>query len=224
MSTVAIILAGGEGGRFGLPKQFVSINKKPLFVHSIELFKEYEIVLAVPLQFKDIIHANMNDFCPEISNRVHISDGGKRRQDSVFNALNVAGKLGCQKILISEIARPCLTIENVHKVEIALDNYSCAITVAKCIDTVCRVDSGQLIEVINRKDTYNMLMPQGFHFKEIYEAHKQYKGCDVTDDTVVLKSLYPESKIKCIEISQWEGLKLTHIEGYSVMDLLLRKK
>ena len=54
MNLAAVIVAGGKGKRFGSkqPKQFLLLNKKPMFLWSILAFKSLkqckQIILVVP--------------------------------------------------------------------------------------------------------------------------------------------------------------------------------
>ena len=55
MKTVAIIVAGGSGTRFGaqLPKQFLELAGKPILMHSIEAFGKngdgsFDVIVTLP--------------------------------------------------------------------------------------------------------------------------------------------------------------------------------
>ena len=49
MKKTAIILAGGEGRRMksDIPKQFILLKKKPILIHTLEKFSEFDQIIIV---------------------------------------------------------------------------------------------------------------------------------------------------------------------------------
>ena len=64
MRTIAIIVAGGSGTRFGaqLPKQFLELGGKPILMRTIEAFGDgsFDIIVTLPVDqmslWKDLCH------------------------------------------------------------------------------------------------------------------------------------------------------------------------
>lgn len=87
-----IVLAGGNGSRFGSKKQFIEWNGKPLWKH-------------------------VADICRQASNDVVVVGvdvpAGKVRQESVFNGLK---KITNERVVIAEAARPGVTVEQIKKI------------------------------------------------------------------------------------------------------------
>ena len=76
MKNVAIILAGGIGSRIGgpMPKQFLSLNDKPVIVHTLENFQKHpQIDSIIVVCVKDWI-SHLKEILEEykISNGWHI--------------------------------------------------------------------------------------------------------------------------------------------------------
>ncbi|MDU7885459.1 MAG: 2-C-methyl-D-erythritol 4-phosphate cytidylyltransferase, partial [Clostridium perfringens] len=89
---VSVILAGGKGKRMGaeVSKQFIEINGKPIIYYTLKAFEECkgidEIILVLP---KDEIDYFKREIEPRFDFKISkIIEGGKERQDSVYNALN----------------------------------------------------------------------------------------------------------------------------------------
>jgi len=93
MTTYAIIPSGGVGKRINssLPKQYVKINGKELIAYTLEIFQKCKLI-------DKIIIAAQPDYIPlleelkikyKITKLFKIVEGGKERQDSVFNALKI---------------------------------------------------------------------------------------------------------------------------------------
>ena len=87
-----IIVAGGKGLRMGgdIPKQFLPIHGKPILMHTIERFLEFDpsmqIVLVLPKDQQDYWAelCKQYAFAPVLT----IADGGTARFHSVKNSVN----------------------------------------------------------------------------------------------------------------------------------------
>lgn len=216
--TISIILAGGLGERFGILKQFIPICKKPIFIHTLEKFENYPRVLVVPSIFSSISRRTLLDFGMD---SVIVVDGGLTRQESVFNALKYIKKESetVKKVLITDANRPLISKTTIEKVEDALDKHPAVVTVAKSVNTSCVISDNSRVEnVLDRTRMYEMLMPQGFWFDELYSAHSNTTIENATDDSQLMNT--PRSY--SISIPYWEGVKLTVVEDYEVISTLLR--
>jgi 2-C-methyl-D-erythritol 4-phosphate cytidylyltransferase len=94
MLTYAIIPAAGRGVRLGMdrPKQFLDLQEKPLLLYALETVARASfltgIILAVPEDFlsqaQDMVTRHLGSAVA-----VCVVAGGKERQDSVWNALQL---------------------------------------------------------------------------------------------------------------------------------------
>lgn len=190
--TVAIILAGGKGKRMGanVSKQFIEVNEKPIIYYTIKSFEACksidEIILVLPKDEVDYFKENiMNKFNFNISS---IIEGGKERQDSVYNALNSIHD--CDIVLIHDGARPFVSekiikdgIENARQ-------YGAAAPGVMPKDTIkVRGNSGFSVETLNRSELVAIQTPQCFNFDIIKKCHEEVKSKNipVTDDTMVVE-------------------------------------
>ena len=223
-NTIAIVLAGGEGSRFGMTKQFVSVHNTPVFIYTLRSFSKFMKIVTVPIQFKDIA---INGIKSNKIENVSIITGGKSRQESVYNALDFINTTypKCKNVIITDANRPCLTQETINQCTKLLKNNKAVVTVCGSINTSCISNDGKyLSKILDRSYQYDLLMPQCFSFAEIYVAHKKAKNINATDDFQILKKSYPKINAKLLLISFWEGLKLTKPEDYKIFELLLEKK
>ena len=84
----AIVVAAGEGQRFGAPKQFAPLGDKPVLEWSLGCFDSH-------VQVADIVLVLANDLEKEAYIRrfpkiTAVVNGGKHRQDSVMAGLKSA--------------------------------------------------------------------------------------------------------------------------------------
>jgi 2-C-methyl-D-erythritol 4-phosphate cytidylyltransferase len=227
MKTVVIVLAGGDGKRFGMAKQFVSVYNIPIFIYTLKAFKDFPRVITIPNQFKDIVLNNIESYNKnkDLTN-VYVTKGGQTRQESVYNALTYIKQhfKNCENVIITDANRPCITQETIDKCLVALRTNKAVLTVCKSINTSCLSKYGNILDkILDRNFQYDLLMPQCFKFKELYETHSHTTYTDASDDFQILQQGCPSIKAKLISISFWEGLKLTYPSDYKIFETLLRK-
>lgn len=120
--------------------------------------------------------------------KISIIEGGKTRQQSVFNGL--LALQNCDYVLIHDGARPMITPETIKKA-IDMVQSKKALTVAtKTIDTIKQVDENlKIIKTIERAGLYNTQTPQAFEYNLIKDAHAKIQGQNFTDDAGMLEHL-----------------------------------
>jgi 2-C-methyl-D-erythritol 4-phosphate cytidylyltransferase len=100
----AIIVAAGEGQRFGAPKQYAPLGDKPVLEWCLGCFDSH-------IQVADIVLVLMSDIekeeyirrFPKIS---AVVTGGKHRQDSVIAGFNQIDPQKTEIVLIHDGVRP----------------------------------------------------------------------------------------------------------------------
>ena len=221
MNTIGIILAGGTGERFknNLPKQYMIFNKKSLIQYVIDAFIDVndfdEIIVVMDKKYKYLIKGS-----------VKIISNGETRQKSCYNALKYISDNfpNCENVIISEACRPCIKKETLLKCIENLNKYNALITVCKSVNTSCiSKNRNDIDKILDRTSQYDLLMPECFKFKKLYNAFKKVNK-NTTSIIEIFKLTYPDDKIGIIPIPLWEGLKLTYPEDYKVVKVLLEEK
>ena len=83
----AIIVAAGEGRRFGFSKQFALLGGKPVLDRCLEMFEAHKKVEAIVLVLKDV--SLKKEYLKRYRKIVAVAKGGKRRR--VIEAAREAG-------------------------------------------------------------------------------------------------------------------------------------
>src|SRR5574344_77274 len=187
MKISAIIPAGGTSSRFGNKNKLLEkINGKEVILYSLET------ILSINEIFEVIIPAHQ-DLIPILKNliknqKVKIIQGGKVRQESVYNGL-----LACSSpdlVLIHDGARPLLKKENAINCISDAKHYGASILAVNSIDTIKIVDENmKIIQTPQRNTLFNVQTPQIFDYKTILNAHQKFKGENYTDDAGLLEAL-----------------------------------
>jgi 2-C-methyl-D-erythritol 4-phosphate cytidylyltransferase len=197
MHSTGVIVAGGSGLRMKgrVRKQYLQLGGMPILGKTLLVFDRCDavddMVLAVP--FEDL------DFCEQtvispllLKKPVRLTVGGAERQESVFNGLRTAEKLGAQIVAIHDGVRPLVTetviIRCLHG---AMETGAC-IPGIPAFDTVKSVDEqGRIRQTLPRDRLWLAQTPQSFRFDLILAAHEaaRREGFRGTDDASLVERL-----------------------------------
>lgn len=193
MKTRAVIVAAGVGKRFGSPnKVFMPINYKPLFIWATEPFEKNQNISSIWIVTRRQMIKEANQYVKKfkIKKVEKIIEGGKERQDSVYNAL-LSLPDDTDIVLIHDAARPLVSNELINRVLKALSsNIDGVIPAISIADTVKWINRKNIvITTLNRDVLKAVQTPQAFWFKKLLYAYKKaYKEHFYgTDDSSLLE-------------------------------------
>jgi 2-C-methyl-D-erythritol 4-phosphate cytidylyltransferase len=223
MKTFTIIPAGGKGQRFGesLPKQYHQINGKEILVYTLDIFQKCSLVdeIIVPAQ-KDFITIIENLACKyNITKLNKVVEGGKERQDSVYNALISIDAEDDDLIAVHDVARPLLPEQVLVEAILTAKKFDNIIVCLKASDTL--VQGNEFINsYIDRENVLYVQTPQIFRYKTLKEAMVLAKNDDFygTDESMLVNRL--GYKIKIVSGSPL-NLKITSPEDIEILTKIL---
>jgi D-ribitol-5-phosphate cytidylyltransferase len=176
------ILAGGIGSRMGnvpMPKQFLSLNEKPIIVHTIEKFilnsKFEKIIIATPKEWVNHTKDILQKFNLDLPN-VTVIIGGSDRNGTIMSIVNYIETNYAIKeediIVTHDAVRPFLTYRIIQEnIDNALE-YGSVDTVIEAIDTIVESRDNEFISSIPRRDyMYQGQTPQSFNIKKLQELY-----------------------------------------------------
>lgn len=219
MSVCAIVPAGGSGTRMGgtVPKQFQSLNGKPILYHTIKTLQNCEtiseIILVVPE--KEYETAN-TDWLGKLEIVKKVVIGGEKRQDSVYNGFCEVSQ-DSEIVLVHDGVRPFLSQKMIADSIDAAREYGAAITAIPVHDTIKRVDtSGLVSQTIDREGLWRVQTPQAFRYSLLLDAFNKAKSENFygTDEGALIEHLGEPVKIvegleQNIKITRPEDLELS---------------
>lgn len=188
MNISVIIPAGGSSSRYkGGNKLLEELCGKPVILHTIEKFLKAQNVKEIIVPASESLMPVLKEMLKNLSN-IKIVNGGKTRQESVYNGLQACSK--CDFVAIHDGARPLISVETINlAIKSALTNKAVIVGV-KTIDTIKIVNKNlKIIETPNRDNLWNVQTPQIFDFETIKNAHEKLKGKNYTDDACLLEAL-----------------------------------
>ncbi len=194
--TVAIIVAGGKGQRFGDPigKQFVGLCGLPLMCWPLLAFDHApsvaHIVIVCAPERRDEVRANVLEPLV-LKTPVTLTDAGAERQDSVFSGL-LAMPRGYAYVAVHDAARPLIetdTIEGVVAYVRGNEDLAGAICAAPAVDTLKLVDGRTVVATPDRSFYWCAQTPQVFRTRQLVAAYKaaDWEGYRGTDDASLVE-------------------------------------
>ncbi|WP_299961890.1 2-C-methyl-D-erythritol 4-phosphate cytidylyltransferase [uncultured Roseobacter sp.] len=172
MKIGAVIVAAGRGTRAGegIAKQWRPLAGKSSAFYALDAFARHprvdHLVLVVAPADLD---AGMVFEMPE----VEIVPGGASRSASVLAGLDVL-EGSCDRVLIHDAARPCISRRVIDDVLDALETTPAAAPALPVVDALWRGANGRVVESVARDGLFRAQTPQGFHLPAILAAHRAH--------------------------------------------------
>lgn len=194
MKTVAIIVAGGSGTRFGaeLPKQFLELGGKPILMRSIEAFANsgncpVDVIVTLPSDQMDLWQRLCDRYGFGVPHRV--VPGGETRWHSVKHALDSMGDVNEVDIIaVHDGVRPMVTADVICRTIAAARRDGAAIPVVALNDSVRQV-VGEASHALDRSALRAVQTPQAFDARLLLDAYSLPYQTTFTDDASVVEQL-----------------------------------
>lgn len=222
MKLYALIVAGGSGQRMGagIPKQFLELGGKPVLMHTIERFRQFDenIEIITVLPENEIIHWMRLWEEKSFSVNQAIVTGGNTRFHSVKNGLEFIETPGL--VAIHDGVRPFVSIDTIKRCFDTAARLGNAIPVIQPPDTLRLVEGGSN-SPLNRAHVRIVQTPQVFSTGLIKKAYEQEYQPEFTDDAMVLEKT--GVRINLVEGNR-ENIKITTPEDMLISNALLARK
>jgi 2-C-methyl-D-erythritol 4-phosphate cytidylyltransferase len=188
MKKFVIIVAGGSGSRMGteLPKQFLELCGKPVLMHTIQVFFDFdpecELILVLPASQQEF----WADLCLKHSFSLphQIASGGETRFYSVQNGLKLIHGEGI--VFIHDGVRPLVSQETLVRCFETAEKCGNAIPVLPVTESLRKLD-GNLNSSVDRNLYFSVQTPQTFRSEVILKSFLQPYEPGFTDDASVVE-------------------------------------
>jgi len=220
MKKFVVIVAGGSGSRMEteLPKQFLEVCGKPVLMHTIQRFYDFdpecELILVLPLvqqEFWTQLCLKHSFLIPHL-----IASGGETRFQSVQNGLRLIQGEGI--VFIHDGVRPLVSRQTLVRCFETAQIQGNAIPVLALTESLRKLDGDQNISV-DRSLYFNVQTPQTFRTDQIFQSFSQPYEPGFTDDaSVVERAGY---QIQLVE-GNAENIKITTPTDLIICEALMR--
>jgi len=223
MRAAVIIAAAGSGSRMRseVPKQFLELGGKPLLIHCVETFAGCaaiaQIIIAVAGNRVESTRSLL------LASGISSADftvvaGGRRRQDSVRNGLDVLAD-DIDIALVHDGARPLVSESLILSCCDAIKKHGAAVAAVPVNDTLKRQQDDRFVaETVDRAGLWQAQTPQGARRDLFAKAWEINGDEDVTDES----SLFEKAGIPVAIIAgESANLKITRPEDLLLAESLM---
>lgn len=202
----AIIVAAGEGSRFGGPKQFASLKGKAVVDWSLETFDSHPQVAAMTLVVKDEVA--IKRYAGRFQKLKAVVKGGQKRQDSVWAGLTRIDPEVTDVVLVHDGVRPLVTPPLISRVIEATLKWKAAVPALPIEETLKVVDKDQVLFTLDREPLVRVQTPQGFDYSVLDKALRQAQqdGYYATDEATLVERM---GKTVAVVKGDWRNIKIT---------------
>jgi len=226
MKTIAIIVAGGSGTRFGgsVPKQFVILGGKPVLMCTLEALEsalqstDHELIVTLP-------EAEMRRWkvlCLEHDFKVahRVVAGGSTRWESVKHALDSVGSGdGVGVIMVHDGVRPLVSRPLVGRVLQTARQRGSAIPVVSLTDSVRQLGHNGTSVAVDRSLLRAVQTPQAFNAQWLIDAYSRPYQAWFTDDASVVEAA---GHVVTLVVGEPDNIKITRPSDLALAQILIR--
>jgi 2-C-methyl-D-erythritol 4-phosphate cytidylyltransferase len=230
MRTVAVVLAGGWGQRFGtsVPKQLLPLAGRAMIEHSVAAFDEAPgiddiVVVMAPGHSREVAALLAAGGYGKIRK---VIEGGATRTESTRLAIAALGDGECN-VLFHDAARPLVDQRTIADCLAVLSGHPAVGVAIPSSDTIAVVSDGVMTAMPSRDSLVRCQTPQGFRLSVIRQAHALAAadpgsaGLPATDDCGVVLRYLPDVGVRVVTGSE-RNIKITFPGDLDLAETLLR--
>lgn len=218
MKQLYIVAAAGSGKRMGLgsPKQFLEFHGEPVFIKTLKVIdgndEVDEIIVVTKKEYMSKVREYLAKF--DIKKVVAVVEGGKERQDSIYNAIKEVDDIENYIIGVQDGVRPFIKPEYIRdaKMKLVEDNSLDGIIVGVPVkDTIKIIKNGIIEKTPQRSTLFAAQTPQVFRGEVIKRAYREAEksGFVGTDDASLVEFI--GGRVGTVQGS-YDNIKITTVE------------
>lgn len=231
MSCIALLIAGGSGNRMhqDIPKQFLTVNEKPVIVYTLEAFEkhpEIDTIAVVCIEGWDqVLLAYAKQF--NINKLKHVIPGGPQGQDSIRNGVFELEKHynPDDLVIIHDAIRPMISDIIISDNIRVAEQYGNAVTVIPCAEAMLETDDGlESKGSYPRNNLKRTQTPQSFHLADICALHRKALDVGIRNSIASCTLAIELGQRVYFSAGSEKNIKLTTVEDIDIFKALLEAK
>ena len=226
------IVAGGTGSRMGasdLPKQFMELGNRPLFIYTAEKFLKQSdfIIIGMNKEWLKLAEFMLKKFLPDSKN-IFVTEGGSDRNGTVKNIIAFAReKLKCRHddiILTHDGARPFVDERMISESISAIEKCDICTVAVPATDTIVVSADGEFAEDFpDRSKMFLVQTPQTFRTGDFDEIYHSLSGKEKKTATDVCRLFMAKGKKVMLIKGSAENIKITYAQDYKMARFMAEK-
>ena len=225
---IALIIAGGKGVRMQqeVPKQFLTVNEKPVIAYTLEAFQRHadiDVIAVVCIAgWENILAAYAREY--GVTKLKHIIPGGDCGQASIRNGIFELEKHYAREdlVLVHDAIRPMVSAEIISDCIATATQHGSAIAVIPCQEAML-VTEDQLSTstAFPRASLRRTQTPQGFPIGALADAHREALQKGITNSIASCTLMVELGKTIFFSHGSEKNLKLTTPDDIDIFKALL---
>ena len=231
MANIALIIAGGSGARMhqSIPKQFLSVNERPVIIYTLEAFQRHADIDAIAVVciegWEQVLWAYAKQF--NIEKLKYVVPGGKNGQDSIRNGVFELEKhYGPEDIvLIHDSIRHMVSADIISDCIVKTKKFGCAIATIPCAEAMLQTEDGLSSTGSYPRDHLKRTQtPQGFPLGKICDLHRRALEKGITNSVASCTLMIEMGEQVHFSMGSEKNIKLTTVDDIDIFKALLLAK
>ena len=231
MSNIGLLIAGGSGNRMhqDIPKQFITVNEKPVIVYTLEAFQrhpEIEAIAVVCIEgWEQVLWAYAKQF--NITKLQYVVTGGENGQDSIRNGVYELEKHFDKEdiVLIHDAIRPMVSAEIISDCIRVASKHGNATTVIPCAEAMMQTEDGKVSAGSYPRDRLKRTQtPQAFRIGAICDLHRRALEKGITNSVASCTLMIEMGEQVFFSTGSEKNIKLTTVDDIDIFKALLETK
>ncbi len=231
MANIALIIAGGSGARMhqNIPKQFLTVNEKPVIVYTLEAFQNHADIDAISVVciegWESVLRAYTSQF--NITKLSSVVTGGKNGQDSIRNGIFELEKHYAPDdiVLIHDAIRPMVSAEIISDCIVKTQLYGCGIATVPCAEAMMITEDGVISAGSYPRDQLKRTQtPQGFRLGGICSLHRRALESGITNSVASCTLMIEMGEQVYFSAGSEKNIKLTTVDDIDIFKALLNTR
>ena len=231
MANIGLIIAGGSGNRMhqDIPKQFITVNERPVIVYTLEAFEHHPEIDAIAVVciegWEQVLWAYARQF--NVTKLQYVVCGGRNGQDSIRNGLFELEKHFAPDdiVLVHDAIRPMVSAEIISDNIRVAREFGNAIAVIPCAEAMLQTEDGAVsIGSYPRDRLKRTQTPQAFRLGEICDLHRRALAAGITNSIASCTLKIEMGEQVYFSAGSEKNIKLTTVEDIDIFKALLAAK
>lgn len=228
MANIALVIAGGAGNRMhqDIPKQFLTVNEKPVIVYTLEAFQNHPEIEAIAVVcidgWQQVLWAYAKQF--NVSKLRYVVSGGKNGQESIRNGVMELEKHFSPEdlVLIHDAIRPMVSADIISDNIRVAQEHGNAITVIPCAEAMMQTENGIVSVGSYPRDRLKRTQtPQAFRIGDICDLHRRALQAGITNSVASCTLKIEMGEQVYFSTGSEKNIKLTTVEDIDIFKALL---
>lgn len=228
---IGLIIAGGVGARMGqdIPKQFLTVNDRPVIVYTLEAFQRHpeidSIAVVCVKGWESVLSAYARQF--GITKLDCIVTGGENGQDSIRNGITeLEQRHGRDNVvLVHDAIRPMVSEEIISDCIEKTRLHGNAISVVPCAEAMLTTSDALVSDGQYPRDRLKRTQtPQGFNLGFLCDLHRRALEAGITNSVASCTLMVEMGERVHFSLGSERNIKLTTVEDIDIFKALLAAK